>query len=207
MSSASIADTLFTKTQQRVLGLLYGKPDSSFYTNEIMRYAGMGRGTVSRELERLSSSGLVSVIRLGNQLHYQANKDNPVFSDLLNIIRKTFAIVDVIKAALLPVNEQIELAFIYGSIAKGEDTVKSDVDLMLVSSSLVYADVMRVLLDAEDIIGRPISPSIYTAEQIINKLNNENAFVSRVMDQPKLWVKGQDDDIRDIGKSGKDRKT
>lgn len=207
MSSTLIADVLFTKTQQRVLGLLYGKPDCSFYTNEIMRYAEMGRGTISRELERLASSGLVSVTRQGNQLHYQANKDNPVYTDLLNIIRKTFAIVDVIKAALIPVNKQIELAFIFGSIAKGEDTIKSDVDLMLVSSSLSYADVMRVLSDAEDIIGRPINPSLYTAEQVKNKLDSENAFLSRVMEQPKIWIKGQDDDIRDIGKSGKNRKT
>ena len=207
MASTSIADTLFTKTQQRVLGLLYGKPDSSFYTNEIMRYAGMGRGTISRELNRLSSSGLVSVTRQGNQLHYQANKDNPVYSDLLNLIRKTFAIVDVIKAALLPVNEQIELAFIYGSMAKGEDTIKSDVDLMLVSPSITYADVMRVLSDAEDTVGRPINPSIYTAEQVKNRLDDKNAFMSRVMEQPKIWVKGQDDDISNIGKSGKNRKT
>ena len=133
-------------------------------------------------------------------------KESPVYTDLLNIIRKTFAIVDVIKAALLPVNEQFELAFIYGSIAKGEDTLKSDVDLMLVNSSLAYADVMRVLSDAEDIIGRPINPSIYSAEQVKNKLDNESAFVSRVMEQPKIWVKGHNDDFRDIGKSGKNRK-
>ena len=78
---------------------------------------------------------------------------------------------------------------------------------MLVSPSINYADAMRVLSDAEDTIGRPINPSIYTAEQVKNKLDNENAFMSRVMEQPKIWVKRQDDDISDIGKTGKNRKT
>jgi predicted nucleotidyltransferase len=196
MSSSLIADALFTKTQQRVLGLLYGRPDKTFYTTEIMRSAKIGRGTISRELDRLALSGLINVSKQGNQRHYQAKADNPVFDELVSIIKKTFGLADVIRAALLPVTEQINWAFIYGSIAKGEATSASDVDLMVVSPSLAYTEIMALLPEAEQTINRPINPSIYTAEQIKQKMQANNVFVSRVMQQNKIWIKGSEDDIR-----------
>lgn len=196
MPATTIGDALFTKTQQRVLGLLYGKPKQSFYTNEIVRLADMGRGTIRRELERLVSAGLLVVTREGNQHHYKANPANPVYEELLAIVRKTFGIVDVIQVALTPVYKQIELAFIYGSISKGEDTASSDIDVLVVTDSLAYADLMVILADAEKSLGRPINPSMYTVEQIKSKLKQKNAFLTRLMEQPKLWVKGDENDIR-----------
>jgi len=207
MPATSIGDALFTKTQQRVLGLLYGKPEQSFYTNEIVRLADMGRGTIRRELERLVSAGLLVVTRAGNQHHYRANPGNPVYQELLAIVRKTFGIVDVIHAELAPVYEQIDLAFIYGSIARGEETASSDIDLLVVTDSLAYADLMTVLADAEKSLGRPINPSIYTAEQIKSKLEQKNSFLTRLMEQPKLWVKGGEDDIGAFRQSGKNQAT
>jgi predicted nucleotidyltransferase len=195
MPPTAIGDALFTKTQQRVLSLLYGKPDKSFYTNEIVRRADMGRGTISRELVRLVSAGLLVVSRVGNQRHYRANPDNPVYNELVGIVRKTFGIADVIRAVLVPVDDQIDWAFVYGSIAKGEDTASSDIDLLVATESLAYADLMKVLTSAEQLLDRPVNPSIYTIEQIKNKLHDKNAFLSRLMEQPKLWVKGSKDDI------------
>jgi len=200
MVTTTIGDALFTKTQQRVLGLLYGKPDKSFYTNEITRWAGMGRGTVRRELDRLVSAGLLVASKSGNQLHYQANSQCPVYSELLGIIRKTFGIADVIRVSLAPVAARIELAFIYGSMAKGEDTAASDIDLMVVTSTLAYADLMSVLADAEQSLGRPVNPTIYSAMQIKDKLAQQNAFLTRLMEQPKLWVKGGDNDLNELGR-------
>lgn len=198
MISTSIGDALFTKTQQRVLGLLYGNPQQSFYTNEIVRWADMGRGTISRELNRLVSAGLLVVLRKGNQHYYSANSENPVYNELVNIVRKTFAIADVIREAFVPVYEQIDLAFIYGSIAKKEETASSDIDLLVITDTLAYTDLMTVLSGVESSLARPINPSIYTASQIKNKLQQKNAFLTRVMEQPKIWVKGSDDDIRKI---------
>jgi len=203
MSATTIGDALFTKTQQRVLGLLYGKPEQSFYTNEIVRWADMGRGTIRRELDRLVSAGLLVMTREGNQLHYRANSQNPVYHELLGIVRKTFGIADVIRAVLAPVFEQIDLAFIYGSIAKGEDSASSDIDLLVITESLAYTDLMAVLTDAEQALGRPINPSIYTAGQIKEKLEQKNAFLTRATEQPKLWVKGDEDDIKELRQSGK----
>lgn len=199
MTATTIGDALFTKTQQRVLGLLYSNPEQSFYTNEIVRWADMGRGTIRRELGRLVSAGLLVVSRQGNQHHYRANTQNPIYHELLGIVRKTFGIADVLRAVLTSVDEQIDLAFIYGSIAKDEDTASSDVDLLVVADSLAYADLMTVLVDAEQSLGRPINPSIYTVEQIKRKLAEKNAFLTRVMEQPKLWLKGIEDDIREFG--------
>lgn len=196
MTTTTIGDALFTKTQQRVLGLLYGKPKQSFYTNEIVRRADMGRGTISRELNRLVSAGILVIRHEGNQHYYSANPDNPVYNDLVNIVRKTFGITDVIREALMPVYEQIDLAFIYGSIAKKEETASSDIDLLVITDLLAYTDLMTVLSDVESSLARPINPSIYTMVQIKDKLQQSNAFLTRVMEQPKLWVKGSDDDIR-----------
>jgi len=195
----NIGDALFTKTQQRVLGLLYGRPDKSFYTNEIVRRAAIGRGTISRELERLVSAGLLLVSHEGNQRHYRANPDSPVYHELLNIVKKTFGIADVIREALEPLDSQIEFTFIYGSIAKGEETATSDIDLLVISESLKYADVMQALTSAGQTLGRTINPSIYTKAQIRKRLREKNAFVTRIMEQRKLWVKGGEDDIREFG--------
>ena len=191
MNITSIADALFTKTQQRVLATLFGKPDQSFYLNEIVRLANIGKGTVKRELERMTAAGLLTIKRIGNQNHYQANPDSPIYSELLGITRKTFGIADVIKTALLPLDAQIEQAFIYGSVAKQQDTASSDIDLMVISDTLPYATLMTALIEAEPTVGRPINPTIYTAQQIRDKLHGNNAFITRVLAQPKLWIKGE----------------
>jgi predicted nucleotidyltransferase len=200
MLPTTIGEALFTKTQQRVLSLLYGKPDKSFYTNEIVRWADMGRGTVRRELERLSSAGLLVVRREGNQLHFQANVDSPIYSELLNIVRKSFGMVDVIRTALQPLDSQIELAFIYGSMAKAGDTMSSDVDLMLVGDNLVYGDIVDLLIPVEESLQRKISPTIYTPAEFRAKIKTDNSFLKRVMEQPTFMIKGVIDDFRKPGK-------
>jgi predicted nucleotidyltransferase len=196
--TTSIGDALFTKTQQRVLGLLYGKPGQRLYTNEIVRRADMGRGTVSRELDKLVSAGLLLMDREGNQHYYRANPDNPVYKELVDIVRKTFGLADVVRVALLPIIDQIDVAFIYGSVARKEDVASSDIDLLVITDSLAYADLMAVLTDAEQSLDRPINPSIYSALQFKDKLAEKNAFITRLMEQPKIWVKGDDDGIREI---------
>ena len=200
MMATSIGDALFTKTQQKVLGLLFGKPDKSFYTNEIMRWAAMGRGTVGRELEKLVNAGLLTATREGNQNHYQANESNPIYQELVGIVKKTFGVADEIRAALKLLDENIELAFIYGSIAKGTDTKSSDIDLMLIGKELSYGIVMDALIPLEESLQRTINPAIYDEMDFHDKLEESNSFISRVMEQPKIMIKGV---INDFGKSAK----
>ncbi len=195
---SQLGDALFTTTQQNVLGLLYTQADRSFYTKEILRLTGMGVATIKRELDRMVSAGVLTLAKVGNQHHYQANPDCPIYQELLSIVSKTFGIADVIKKSLVTLDEEIDYAFVYGSIAKGEENVKSDVDLMIVTSSLEYTDVINCLMDVEKSLGRPINPTIYTSKQITSKLKSKNAFISRVMEQDKLWIKGSQDDIKGI---------
>ena len=158
----------------------------------------MGRGTIRRELDRLVSAGLLMVSREGNQLHFQANPACPIYQELLSIVKKTFGLVDVIQRALLPLVSEIDFAFIYGSVAKGEETAESDIDLFILSESLAYAEVMNVLTKAEEDLARPINPTIYNREEFSKKLQDKKAFLTRLIEQPKLWVKGSEDGIREI---------
>ena len=199
MAQLSIGDALFTKTQQRVLGLLFSKPDKSFYTNEIMRWASVGRGTVSRELSRLVDAGLLTASKEGNQIYYRANSLCPVYKELIGIVRKTFGVADGIREALKPLDNRIDLAFIYGSIAKGTDIKSSDIDLMLVGTDLSYGDVVEVLLPLEETLQRSINPSIYEKEDYMARLNANNTFVLRVLEQPIILIKGDERAIRATG--------
>jgi predicted nucleotidyltransferase len=191
----SLGNALFTKTQQQVLRLLFGQPGRSFYANEIVRYAGLGIGTVQRELARLSEVGLLSVTRQGNQKHYQANVASPIFEELRGIVVKTFGVADVLKEALLPMADKIQLAFIYGSVAKGSDTAESDIDLMLIADRLSYTTLMTLLGEVEAQLGRAINPTLYSPAELKCKRKEDHAFVQRVLQQPKIILMGSIDDI------------
>ncbi len=189
MNNSAIGDALFTKTQQRVLGLLYGKPEQSFYLNELVRLAGMGKGAVSRELTKLTAAGLLTVVRQGNQRHYQANAENPIFSELKAIIQKTFGVVGVLQMALATLLPQLEFAFVYGSVAKGREHAKSDIDVLLVGDDLSYEQVMTLLEYAEQQLGRTINPTLYDPQEYKTRMEAKQSFITRIMVQPKLWVK------------------
>lgn len=191
----SMVDALFTKTQQCVLAMLFGMPGQSFYTNEVIRRSGGGSGAVQRELSRLVRSGLVTVKRLGSQNHYQANPESPLFKELCSIVDKTVALVEPLKTALIPFAEKIELAFVYGSVAKKSDTAASDIDLMIVSDHLTYADVFQVLEDVSNRLQRRIQPTIYSRAELAKRIQSDNSFIKRVLEQPKIWVIGRENDL------------
>ena len=187
-----MADALFPKVRQRVLAVLFGTPDRSFYANEVIALAQSGKGAVQRELAGLSEAGLLTVSRQGNQKHYQANAAAPVFAELRGLVLKTMGLADVLRAALAPLGNEISIAFVFGSIAKQTDTAQSDVDLLVVSDSLGYADLFAALEDATRTLGRTINPAIYTQAEFAARLQGDNAFVHRAMQQPKIWLKGQE---------------
>lgn len=190
--SPTVSDALFTKTQQRVLGLLYGKPEQSYYLNEIVRIADMGKGTVKRELEKLYAAGLLTVTKQGNQIHYQANRDHPIFEELKSITQKTFGIVGVLKSALQPILPNMILAFVYGSIAKGTEHAGSDIDLMLVGENLSYTEIMELCIPAEQQLGRKINPTLYTEKEFTKRTTKQQSFIRRVLEQDKLWLVGEE---------------
>jgi predicted nucleotidyltransferase len=189
----SLADAVFTKTQQRVLGALFGKPDRSFYASELIRDAGTGSGAAQRELARLEASGLIVTRRIGHQKHYQANGASPLFSDLRNIVLKTVGLVEPLREALKPIASNIRTAFVYGSVAKGTDQATSDIDLMVVSDTLSYGDVFGALDKLSRALGRTVNPTVYSHAEFSKRIKTDNAFVTRVLEGPKVWVIGAGD--------------
>ena len=191
-ADSGIADALFTQGQQRVLAVLFGNPGRSFYANEIIALADSGTGAVQRELARLEAAGLANVTRVGNQKHYQANSSAPVFEELHGLVLKTCGLADILRAALAPLADRIIAAFVYGSIAKGADTVKSDIDLMVVSDTLSYPDLYAALERATRQLGRTVNPTLYKPQELRERVKAGNAFVQRVLAQPKLWLMGDE---------------
>jgi len=189
-SSISLADALFTSTQQKVLGLLFGQPARSFFVTQIMELAKSGRGAVQRELQRLESAGLVSVQMHGNQKHYQANSESPLFEELCGIVRKTVGLEDPLRSAVESLPQTVHVALIYGSVAKGADTSASDIDVLIVADNLTLEDIYAALSPAEQLLDRKINPTLYTSEEFNQRRARGNSFLKRVMDGPVIVISG-----------------
>jgi len=192
---ANLSDALFTQTQQRVLGYLFGQPGRRSTVSELINATGAGSGAVQREVARLAGSGLLRVEKSGKQKLYSANPASPIHAELVAIVRKTFGLAEPLKEALAPLGSQLDLAFIYGSVARGEDTSASDIDLLLVSETLGYADVMAALHPAIERLGRQVNPTIYTRDELGRRLRDGNAFVTKLLAQPKLWLIGSEHEL------------
>ena len=193
--SFGFADALFSGTKQRVLGLLFGQPSRSFYATELIGLAGSGSGAVQRELANLAQSGLVTVRAVGNQKHYQANPDSPVFAELCGIAQKTVGLAEPLREALAPLARQIITAFVYGSVAKKTDTAGSDIDLMLLSDEVSYGDTFAALEAVSGTLGRTVNPTILTRKEFAKRVKAQESFVTRVLEQPKVWIIGSENDL------------
>ena len=190
---ASLADALFSGTQQRVLAWLFGQPGRSFYASELIGLAGAGSGAVQRELARLAQSGLVTARAVGNQKHYQANPEAPIYAELCSIVQKTVGLAEPLREALAPLVARIRAAFVYGSVAKREDTASSDIDLMLISDNLAHPDLYAALEVVSKRLGRSVNPTLYTPQELAKRVKKKEAFATRVLAQPKLWLIGGED--------------
>ncbi len=191
---SQLADALFTTTQQKVLGVLYTQPERSFYINEILRMTGMGVATVKRELDRMVAAGILSMTRIGNQHHYQANPECHIYDELLGIVKKTLGVVDVIKLALSPLATHIVWAFIFGSVASGKETSFSDIDLMIIGD-VGFVEAVSAIYSVQETLGREVNPKIYRKEEWMQMLNNEEAFIKEVSAKSILNVIGDANEL------------
>ena len=187
----SLTSALFTTTQKGVLGLLFGQPERSFFATEVIGRVGTGSGAVQRELQKLVDAGLVRVTRLGNQKHFQADPSAVIFPELCLLVRKTMGLAEPLRAALEPLRDQIDLALVYGSVAKGTDTARSDIDLLIVSSSLTLEATYVALAAAEQELGRSIHPTLYTPAELKLRLEQGNSFLTRVLAGDVLILMGK----------------
>ena len=194
IETLSIADAVFTLTQQRVYALLFGQPNRRFFVTELIDLACMGRGAVQRELAKLATAGLVTPSRVGNRVYYQANRDSPIFEDLCAIVRKTIGIERVVENALKPLTDKLSLAAIHGSVANRTDTAASDIDLLLVSDDITLESVYSALEPAEKLLGRQIHPILYKSQEYRHRRLDQTGFLAHVLESPKIVIMGSTDD-------------
>ncbi len=195
MISNKLADALFTITQQKVLGLLYLHPGQSYYLNEILRETGMGVATIKRELDRMFGTGIVKMTKIGNQHHYQANPDNPIFKELLSIVRKTFGFSDIIANALEPLSKKIAWSFVFGSMASGKEALGSDIDLMIIGD-VSFSEVVSSLYQVQEEMSQEINPKIYSTKEWAKMVDDKNIFAIEVLSKPKINIIGKGNESR-----------
>jgi len=188
-----VSQLLFGSTRRDVLALLLGRPDEQFYLREILRAVGGGSGAVQRELKQLVDVGLVEREAHGHQVYFSANRNAAVFPELQAIIEKTAGAVDVLRASLATLLSQgrVELAFVYGSVASGKKTARSDVDLLVVGD-VSLAQLIPALRAAEARLGREVNATVYPVKEFRDKVKRAAPFLKRVLTGPKLFVAGDD---------------
>ena len=186
----TIASALFSDSQARLFSWLFGQPDRAYHLNELRRLTGLGSASLQRELNRLTTAGIVNAQAVGNLRRFQANSQSPVYAELVTLTRKTLGTVPVLQYALQSLQPNLQAAWVFGSVAKQTDTAHSDVDVMLVGRDLQLSQVLHSLQSAEAELGRKINPSCYSPQEFARRRAEPDSFVNRVLSQPILPLIG-----------------
>ena len=194
MSNTNLMDLLFSAARQRVLAVLLLQPQASFHLRELARLAHSHAGTLARELDKLTQAGLLVRAEQGNQVRYQADASHPLFGDVASMFRKTHGVVPMLREALAPLEAHIQLALVFGSVARGSETAGSDIDL-LVLGSVGFAELAQALYPLHELLRREVNPVLYSPQEFVARAQAGEAFARELLDKPKLWVKGADDDL------------
>lgn len=188
-----LADLLFKEYRRRVLGLLLLHPERAYHVREIARLTGTVAGTLHKELSKLADAGLLVKMAQGNQVAYQANRNNLIFEELASILRKTSGIADVLAEALAPLAPQIDFALVFGSVASGKARVDSDIDVLIVANAS-FSEIVKVLYPAQQQLRREINPKLYLPEEWRLALAEGSAFVRELLEKPSIKIIGDMDD-------------
>jgi predicted nucleotidyltransferase len=193
----SLGSALFGATRQAVLAQLFSRPDQRFYQRQIIQTAGLGSGTIQRELEQLTAAGVLTRTVEGRQTYFQANQHCPIFDELRGLVRKTFGVSQVLADALAPLRSRIQVAFVFGSVATGTETSASDVDVMIIGD-LPLMKVVSALSVAQRELGREVNPTVYPSEEFCRKLAAGQHFITRVVAGPKLFLIGDERQLKGL---------
>lgn len=189
-----LAETLLGKTRRAILSVLYGHADEQFYLRQLVRLTGSGTGAMQRELKALTDAGILQRIVKGRQVYYQANAGCAVYPELKSLIMKTAGMGDAMKTALLPLTDRIRTAFIYGSVARGDENRGSDVDLFVVGDTTL-AEIVGALSPVQLILNREINPTVYPAEEFRTKHSAGHHFIESVLEGAKVFLIGDEHDL------------
>lgn len=192
----SLKDAVFTDSQAKVYLWIYGQPERSYHLSELRRLTGLGSASLQREINRLVVAGLANSALKGNQRQISANLQSPLFKELSDLTRKVMGAAALITEALRPIEQKIEVAFLYGSVAKQSDHAESDIDIMMIGSDLTLGEVLEQLLPAEEMLCRKVNPTCYTVGEFKKRLSDTDSFVNKVLSQPIIQLFGNMDDFR-----------
>lgn len=200
--TGNLASLLFGTYRRDALALLLLHPEDALHVREIGRITGKAPGTILRELNRLADAGVIIRRPVGNQVQFQANAACPIYEDLRNILKKTAAIADVLREAMEPLAARIQAAFVYGSVARGDERAGSDLDVMIIGEAK-FAEVVHALAAAQETLRREINPNLYPIREFRAKVAAGDPFLKRVLADKKIFLIG---DAHDLGKSASHRK-
>lgn len=189
-----LGSLLFGEYRQRTLGLLLLNPEASYHVRELARLTGTSAGTLHKELTKLTAGGILQRKEIGNQVHYSANISCPIFNELASILRKTSGLADVLAKALIGLDSKIDFAFVFGSVARGDQQTHSDVDIMLVGS-LSFSDAVQALHSTQAVLQREINPVVYSQEEFNRRVKNSDSFIKEVLAKPKLFIIGKENEL------------
>ncbi len=195
MGNKNLSSILFGKARRAILSLLYGHSDESFYLRQIVRTTGVGLGPVQRELKQLADVGIIRRSVQGRQIYYQANPDSPIFKELKSLVTKTAGVAETLQSALAPLRDHITIALVYGSIVRGEENHRSDVDLLIVGD-VAFSEVVKALRSAQETLGREISPTVYPVAEFRSRIAEEHYFVRDVLSGERIFVIGDEHELK-----------
>jgi len=187
-------EALFPSTRRKILSLFFNNPNKQFYFREVLKLTGTKQGAVQRELKLLTKAGILDLEARGNQTYYAANKSHPIYPELSRIVLKTFGLVDILKDALSGFKDNIEVAVIYGSIASGEETDRSDIDLLVIGK-ISFNHLSVAMSKVEKETGREINPTVYPSKEFKEKVKQKNHFLKSVLKSKMIFLVGNENDL------------
>ena len=193
----AVANVLFGKTRQAVLGLLFVPPASAFYLREMARMTGISTGALQKELDQLVAAGLVSRERDGNRVTYRADETHPVFDELSGLVNKTCGVAALLEQALRPLSAKIEYAVLFGSFAKGSDQARSDIDLLVVGG-VSLLELSKAVQVVEKRISREVNVRLYDLLEVRQRYRERDRFLTGVIEGPHVSLLGDFDGIADV---------
>ena len=203
MGSQTIASNalppLFGKTRQALLSLLYTRADEAHLQEQLIEFAALGRGSVQRELEFLTRADIVRRSLRGRQVYFQANPDCPIYPELRSLVVKTSGVADVLRAALGHLADRIRTAFIYGSVARGDEKRNSDVDVMVIGE-VSFAETSEALGSAQQALGREVNASVYPPAEFRAKILAKQHFLTTVFKNEKIFLIGDPRELARLAK-------
>lgn len=192
--TAGPARLLLGKGRLAILALLFGRPEERFYLRQIVRASGYGLGPVQRELKLLTENGILRRSVQGRQVYFQADSESPIYPDLKSLLTKTAGIGGTLRDSLAPLAARIKAAFIYGSVARGEERAGSDIDLLVVGEA-TFVEVVAALQGAQKALGREINPTVYPPDEFRAKVEGKHYFLSSVLEGPKIFLMGDEREL------------